>query len=550
MVYTDIIFYGVAILWTLLMALFSPRKEFKLSKYFRLFYLFLIPVACIFIELYKPSVYMLGLYAGILLVGVCYFLPDKAKRKRSQLCIAALVLMAVNGVYNWAVPAYRNPGYTEEFREVFAYMKECYVLDEHKEIDWDSLYEEYLPQFQEADENQDASLMYETWQRFAHSFQDAHVYVSLNKGDDAAYKEYAYKCCGYDYGFALVTMEDNTTVFVNVDEDSEAYAQGIRDGMAIVAFDGEDIDSLREKSYIYFYEFPDRENEAFYSALFATANGGEEASVTYLAEDGTEQTITVHEQGSFYDRMKQTRTELLGFERTEDTNNNLSYYMVDDQTACLVINELDIEGNVRYGDGDDDEYEGLAKMMAAQLQAAKDEGAENLIIDLRGNYGGYLEVSEYMASYFTDETLFGVYEGVKTDTPGVYDVYCESDVEPGNIWGDGPIVILVNAETVSAGELFTHMMMQLDNVTVMGMTKSTGSAMAITSYASDNITICFPDTLILDQDKEVMIDAGADRIMDMPPDIIIPLDEEAFESIFEQGEDYVLDYAVQYLEQE
>jgi carboxyl-terminal processing protease len=155
-----------------------------------------------------------------------------------------------------------------------------------------------------------------------------------------------------------------------------------------------------------------------------------------------------------------------------------------------------------------------------------------------------------MASYFTDETLFGVYEGVKTDTPGVYDVYCESDVEPGNIWGDGPIVILVNAETVSAGELFTHMMMQLDNVTVMGMTKSTGSAMAITSYTSDNITICFPDTLILDQDKEVMIDAGADRIMDMPPDIIIPLDEEAFERIFEQGEDYVLDYAVQYLEQE
>jgi carboxyl-terminal processing protease len=344
-------------------------------------------------------------------------------------------------------------------------------------------------------------------------------------------------------------LSDGTTVFVNVDEDSEAYRQGIREGFTITEFDGEDIDSLKDRSYVFFYEFPDRENEKFFSALFATAEGGEEAYVTYLDDSGTSNTVTVHEQGNNYQRMKDTRTKLLGFERDEDTNNNLSYYMVDDKTACLVINELDIESDVRYGDVVSTQYSGLAKMIGSQIQAIKDEGAENLIIDMRGNYGGYLEVSLRLASYFTDEELFGAYEGESTDTPGVYNKLFEADVEAGNIWGDGSIVILVNAETISAAELFIHMMKQLDNVTVIGMTKSCGSAMGVGDIEGENITMYYPDQMLLDEDMDIMIDAGEDRVMDMAPDIIIPLDKDAFVSIFENNEDYVLNYAVRYLEQ-
>jgi carboxyl-terminal processing protease len=188
-------------------------------------------------------------------------------------------------------------------------------------------------------------------------------------------------------------------------------------------------------------------------------------------------------------------------------------------------------------------------MIGSQIQAIKDEGAENLIIDMRGNYGGYLEVSLRLASYFTDEELFGAYEGESTDTPGVYNKLFEADVEAGNIWGDGSIVILVNAETISAAELFIHMMKQLDNVTVIGMTKSCGSAMGVGDIEGENITMYYPDQMLLDEDMDIMIDAGEDRVMDMAPDIIIPLDKDAFVSIFENNEDYVLNYAVRYLEQ-
>ena len=46
-------------------------------------------------------------------------------------------------------------------------------------------------------------------------------------------------------------------------------------------------------------------------------------------------------------------------------------------------------------------------------------------------------------------------------------------------WGQGKIVVLVNANTISAGDLFTEVMSRFDNVTIMGITPSNCSCQAI-----------------------------------------------------------------------
>nr|MDE5777320.1 S41 family peptidase [Lachnospiraceae bacterium] len=121
-------------------------------------------------------------------------------------------------------------------------------------------------------------------------------------------------------------------------------------------------------------------------------------------------------------------------------------------------------------------------------------------------------------------------------------------IEPDNVWGDGEIVILVNADTASAAEIFAYFMGKLENVTIMGMTKSTGSAMMSNSYGLRRFELSFPVMLILDENSDVLIDSDISGISNMPLDVRIPMDEEAFTSIFEENIDYVLDYAVKYME--
>ncbi len=549
MIYYDNFLYIACIIWTIIMIVFAERKEFRFSKYFRLLYLFPFFLLVFLGEIAGINKHMVLVYVSIFIITACFFLQNNFKRIRTYLCIAALVLICVNLVYNLRNPNFRPMGYVEDFKYIYNEMKEYYALTEHKNIDWDELYNEYLPMFQEADNKNDEYLMYSAWRHFAYSFNDAHVYMFAKKNDAKLEEKYANEMCGYDYGFELVTLSDGRTVFAEVDEESKAYEAGVRNGLTIVSFDNVPVDRLKEDSYIYFYEFPDKDNEAFLASLFVTAKGKEESLLTFYDENNELKTITVYGQGSNYERMKTTSKKLLGGEYGNDVNNNLSYRMLDDKTACLIINEMDIESEVRYGNAESHEYSGLARMIAGQIEAIKAQGADNLIIDMRGNHGGYLEVSAKIASYFTDRELFGAKEGERTDTPGVYKSIAQINVEPGNIWGDGKIIILVNAQTVSAAELFIYMLNQLDNVTVMGFTNTSGSSMGVISTETKSVEVYYPDMIMLDENDEILIDAGEDRIIRMKNDIIIPFDETAFNSIFINGEDYALDYALKYIEE-
>lgn len=547
MIFDDIMLYATSIIFALILAFFCVRKEFEFSKLFRLIYLLPFTVAMIYIERQGLTIYLLPLYIGIILVSACYFIADKKKKFRRTICFVAVSFMIIGILVDITHPDFRRKTYVDEYKKVFQVLKENYVLGDYKEIDWDKTYEEYLVLFEEADQEQSEALMYEAWSKFAHSFHDGHIYFWMKSNQEILSKEYAEKCAGYDYGFCLVSFSDGSVHFVNVDENSSAYEQGIRDGKQILAIDNKDITEFVEDSYVYFYEFPDKENETFFKPLFATANCGEEITVTFIDENNKEQSAIILGQGNNYERMKMTRAFLLGVSE-EEPHNNLYTEMLSEHVGYLVINDMEIEESVRYGDEESEAYSGLAKQIGKQIGALKEQGATKIILDMRDNHGGYLEAAMELASYFTDEPLFAGTEGKEIDHTNTYESVYSVYSKANNIWGEGEIVILVNAKTISAGELFIHMMKQLPNVTVMGFTKSCGSAMAITEYETNNLTIAYPEMILLDENGEVMIDSSANRVMKMEPDILIPFDEKAFESIFIDGEDYVLEYAIDYLD--
>lgn len=59
----------------------------------------------------------------------------------------------------------------------------------------------------------------------------------------------------------------------------------------------------------------------------------------------------------------------------------------------------------------------------------------------------------------------------------------------------------------------------------------------------------YPVGLVLNEDGEPNIDTGADRISRNPVEVRIPFDYDAAMRIFHDKEDYELDWAMQYLEQ-
>ena len=114
-----------------------------------------------------------------------------------------------------------------------------------------------------------------------------------------------------------------------------------------------------------------------------------------------------------------------------------------------------------------------------------------------------------------------------------------------DLWHDGQIILLVNAQTVSAGDDMVYMMGDFPNVKVMGTTKSNNSCQAVQGMEISTGQFAFSVVPNLTEDGEIAIDTLTDHESRVPFDEYIPMDEELITAIFDNGEDYILKYAAE-----
>jgi hypothetical protein len=105
------------------------------------------------------------------------------------------------------------------------------------------------------------------------------------------------------------------------------------------------------------------------------------------------------------------------------------------------------------------------------------ENSDALIIDLRYNNGGYLEMAQFIASYFfagdKDKLLFDYYyydDGKRVDR-GQWVL----SALPGKRMVDKPLYILTGSTSFSAAEWFTYTMKKLGRATVIGARTAGGA---------------------------------------------------------------------------
>lgn len=538
MEYYDIILIVLLLLSSVLLFLLAGFSEKRKSSKWSVCYISHVLAAIFIVTFSGFEKYLLGAYFGavILTLGA---VKNSVKLRRAASSIAALAVLV-------SIPLclfngdYRSYDYAADFQTGFTKMKKYYVLSEQKEIDWDSLYDEYYPQFRTVTREKDEIGNLALWTKFCAEFNDGHVsYATADyEADLAAAMD---GVMGNDYGLALMTLSDGRTAAVNVDSDSESARVGISNGTIITAWDGVSPEAL-ESDALDYVSFSDKDNRDFYRTLICSGTGGDSVTVTFLDENGQEKTAVLPKIGAFYSGRYKPTIDIIN---SGINTGHLMWEEIDENTSALRL-KLMMAGS----EDNNNSYSTLRGQLIEKIEELKSEGKERIVLDMRGNGGGSGEMVIALTSVFapkgeyyycSDPVWNSEKQRFEKDENGNFLVSGDNYVTGEGIW-NGELVIIVNAQSVSAADHLVSIMQGIPNVKIIGFTESNGSAQGVSGIAFDNgATLSFSGSLVLNSDGSVFIDSSAsDMESGNGVDVIVPFDEEAIAALFDNGEDYLL----------
>lgn len=527
-----------ALLWFL-----AGFAEKNINSKWRICYAVPVILCLVMITVTGFEITMLGAYIGSVILLCGFFRDNKLIRRIS--CIVGAVSVLVSFAVASNSSDYRNVDYATEFKTAFKKIERFYILDEHKGIDLDSLYEKYLPRFEEATRNHSEDENIVAWLEFTAEFNDGHVYYAP-KGDYEEVMTRIYdKILGNDYGLAVMTLSDGTAVAVNVDP--YLSETGIAEGTVITSWNGKSPAENGEEMMKYF-GFADKDNEEFYKALYGAGAGGDTVTVTYLDEAGNEQTAELSKIGSYYSGRLKTALEIIngGIDA-----GHLTWTDINENTAALRIKMMMHDSD----SSNSNSFDRLKNQLYAKLEELKAAGVENIILDMRDNGGGSGAMVQAVAQIFSPvgEHYYsndGVWDNkeqcYKTDPETGKFLIGKRNTYTGEGMWDGKIVILINANSVSAADHTIQILSGFDNITVMGFTESNGSSQGVGGIYLESGMLSISGSLMLYENGDVFIDSGVDRESGNDVEIRVPFDREAVDSLFVRGEDYLLNKAVEY----
>lgn len=486
---------------------------------------------------------MLGVYIGVLILTLGLVKP---KRKSRQLVsLAAAVCMIVSIPVCMFSGAYRRIDYANDFKQGFNAMKAHYALSEHKQIDWDALYDKYLPQFEKVTKSQDKIENEIVWNKFCAEFHDLHVgYAS----DEETLAEAKKRAAGNDFGLVIMSLADGKYAAVEADPSLEAL--GIHNGTEIVEWNGmtpAEADELSD--YFRMQNFADIDNRIFYNGFYAAGTKDDTATLTYIDDSGVQKTAELSKiSDDYYSRCEKAYQSInRGYEA-----GHMSVTKINDTTACLRIKSMIFDTA-----SEKENHATMQQEIREKVLALKEEGVKDIVIDIRENNGGsgtmVRAIAEIFAPegehYYSSDPYFDRQtNSYVKESDGKWKKANDITFFGENILGDeGRIVVLVTAHSVSAADHLTKVMSAFDNTTVIGFTEPAGSAQGVVMLPLTEGSLAYSMGLMLNEDGSVFIDSGTDFQSGNDVDIKVPFDDKAITALFDNDEDYLLEYSLEYL---
>jgi carboxyl-terminal processing protease len=458
------------------------------------------------------------------------------------LALASIILPQQDNMQNYA-----SLSYVESFQRLNSYFEDVYPLADHKNIDFESKYAEFLPLFEESQRNNDKKAFYEAINSYIASFSDAHIvtapadaFLSLTFSIPE-FMSWREADIGGDLGFSTVYTDDGRALAVSVDKSSDAYAKGLRDGDGILTYDGQNTADVASEIPMNFAPqgSADVGNRLILQhMMLGRCPVGKSVTVTFSKTDGSVNEMTITAVEKDYYGLQEIFDIMLRPE-AETPEELYTYKLLDDKTAYMRIGTM-------YYENAESAYNQVKKDLTAFAQG----DGKDLIIDLRQNGGGDDDFGAKLKGLFTDQEDFYLTESLLNQQTGKLEPVNTITVQPTPVGFNGRIIILVNAGSASAAEGFAYNMAELPNVSVAGMMGSNGSFGTISDgpvLMPDNLVLIFPKITCVDENGRVMIDTDVSGYGGVKPDIKIPLDEQAIDSLFLKHEDYELNYVLEYL---
>ncbi len=544
MIKGDLILIIVELVLCVGLIIISYFAEKYINTKWRICYLIPAIFCLIYVSICPVDICMLGAYIGSVIPLVGFFIEKRKSRQISCgiACISILTSIIAANTYS----GYRAATYVEDFKTAFAKMKSYYILAEHKGVNWDELYDEYLPKFRKAEVKNDEVENFLTWLEFSSEFRDGHVGY-LPDGDYEAIMEKAFdKVLGNDYGLALMSLADGSIAAVNVDPSLNSL--GIYNGTTVISWNGQDpVEIGKEYTKYSPTAFADKDNELFYRALYAAGTGGDTVAITYLDESGNEKTAELSKIGAYYSGRMKTALEIIdgGLE-----TKHFGWVELDEKTVAIRLKMMMYDRD----SSNSNNYSNVKNVFVTNLKEYSELGYENLIIDMRNNSGGaggmVKAIAETIAPvgehYYCTDGLWDkeTQKYVFNKETGKYAESTKNYYTGEEIW-KGKIIILVNSNSISAADHTVEILSDFDNITVMGFTESNGSAQGIGGVYLNHGMFQFSSSLLLDENGNISVDSGLDYESGNDIEIKIPFDDEAVKALFDNDTDYLIEKAME-----
>lgn len=281
---------------------------------------------------------------------------------------------------------------------------------------------------------------------------------------------------------AIVSIEDGELTVVSPIAGGPAERQGVRAGDKILEVDGE---PTSEMNLI-------------------------EAVLKIRGDKGTTVTLLILHQG-------ETTPVAIEIVREEIKLDSVYLDMLADDIAHIRITHFSERTLVE---------------LTSALTDARQSGARSIILDLRGNPGGYLDVVVDVASEFLDGGII-LYEA---DSEG--DIIEEWTASSGGLATDLPLIVLVDGGSASGSEVLAGALRDHERATLIG-TKTYGKgSVNILHELSDHSALYVTTARWLTPDRHLIEGVG------LIPDIEVEITEEDIAS----GRDPQLERAIEYLQ--
>ena len=436
----------------------------------------------------------------------------------------------------WASPDISDEGMVESFNSLIDILVERYSFTEARGIDWEQVRQTYLPRVEEAEAAGDMIAFGNALEDMALSIRDAHVALDAISVPGYITRTALYRALeAYpaSFGAAVVELSKGRFVIYKVDPDSEAAAAGWQFGTEILSLDGvpigERVDSMPLVSSAGTQEVV----RLLQTRWVLAYPSGTDVAVEYRqpGEEGVRSATLTSGSTFLPGSLSSGLREEISFKQLDG---GIGYFQ-----------STDFINNIPY------------KLAVWERFLASAANAPGIIIDMRNNGGGSNELHHTMASFlFTPEEpatvdwidWYEYDEGTGTLQPdvtyfgGEYPLY-SPDPE---LTYTGPIVLLVNENTGSAGEYFPQLIQSLGRAVVVAEHASKGAG-----GNDDRVTM--PGGILFQFTKGRTTFAGTDELnleaRGVQPDVRVPVTLETVQAKLE-GRDPVLETALQVLNEQ